>query len=111
MGASQYETESTIAKVTDVKKVDAGPPGQYKVMMLIWGGFGLIPIPITAQRQMKDSFIFTLRALEGHPISTQSGREFAKDQCVELRHRLTAKSEDPAYIFIPGTLKPSEKCG
>lgn len=104
------ETEATIGTIVDMRRIEAGPPGQYTLTMMFWGDFGLLPITITTQRQMKDSFLYSIRSADDRGISTQSYKEFHKDDCIVLQHEKYTRVDDPKYSFITGTLKRSDDC-
>lgn len=104
------ETEATIGTIVDVRRIEAGPPGQYTLTMMFWGEFGLLPITISTQRQMKDSYVYSIRSADNQAISTQSYEEFQIDDCVVLHHQKYASIEDARYSFMAGTLKSSTDC-
>lgn len=106
----KFETESTVARVATKQALERGPAGPVNTLVLIPAGGSFIPINIQIMRTPDQAYIYALESNSGEVLTTQSTREFEVGDCARLWHPPLAKSTDPKYSFVAGTLERSSGC-
>lgn len=106
----KFETESTVARVATKQALERGPAGPVNTLVLIPAGGSFIPINIRVMRTPDQAYIYALESDSKEVLTTQSTREFEVGDCVRLWHPPLAKSTDPKFSFVAGTLERGADC-